>query len=143
VAGSTHSRGGNGQAKTSIYDHFVTDDKLQADGVWFVHPVSGMRFKIAMADNDVHAALLDELGEARLRQFENEQLPREEIAAQSAKLIGIGLLRDWDERFAEPFSTDEAVALLRKARHLRLWIGARANEYQHYLGVQRAADLKN
>ena len=83
---------GNGaEPKTSIYDLFVGDPDLESQGVWFTHPGSGKKFKIAASENPKHLEILDALGEVTLRHLDNQDLDREEVRRERARSAAAGL----------------------------------------------------
>ena len=128
--------------KVSIFDDFVTSKDREEDGVWRM--IDGHKFKIARANNPKHQSLIDALPAATRRAWANGSLPQEEADALTARMIGRGMLRGWDEeRYAEPFTDEMAEELCRKAPHLRDAISMVAADYSNYLARDAAADAKN
>lgn len=127
--------------KVSIFDQFVTSPELEDDGVWRV--IDGWRFKIARSLNPRHRSVLESLPEHRRRAYMNGELDQPEADKVLATIVARGLLRDWDERFDEPFGPDTAEVLLAKAPHLADAISGVAANYRAYLARDLERDAKN
>jgi hypothetical protein len=138
---------GNGKAPLpSIDELFGTDLSVEQEGVWLTHQVSGIKLRIAAAENPRHMAVLDSLGESRLRALENQELAREERHQERVRIAAVGLLRGW-QGVSEPFSEATAMEKLGQEgsgwRHLVNWIFARSLDYQNFLITGRERDAKN
>lgn len=127
--------------RPSIFDEFITAPELEEEGVW--RTIDGWKFKIAIFENARHKAVLARFSEQKLRSFENAELSDADFVRMRATIVGEGLLRDWDERFREPYAAETAIELLTKAPHLCTPIINVARAYQHYLRKLRDHDLKN
>jgi hypothetical protein len=127
--------------RPSIFDQFVTAPELEEEGVW--RTIDGWRFKVAIFENPRHKAVLARFTEAKLRSFENAELSDADFIRMRATIVGEGLLRDWDERFREPYSAETAIELLTKAPHLCTPLINVARAYQNFLQRNREQDSKN
>lgn len=119
---------------------FAIDTSLAEDGYWAT--IDGYKFKIARANNPVHEQYLAEMGESKLRAYQNSELTAEAYRVVNGELVAHCFLRGWDDRFVD-FTKERAVDFCVKQPHITTQIITIATDYHWYLQREREADSKN
>jgi hypothetical protein len=114
------------------------DDEAVNQGTWTVY--RGVKLRIARANNDKFARIFTQLSKPHKREIDNNTADEETLAEIMAESLGQGILTDWSGFVLNgeeiPYSTENAISLMRADADCRAFVMEFAGNVEHYLQKQ-------